>query len=177
MPSRTKTERAAQAVLDEFGNTTLPIPLEDVIRHLGATIVRQPMDHEVSGMIFRQGDAATIGINSSHNPRRQRFTAAHEVGHLRLHPGRALLVDSSIRVNFRDSVSSQASDTQEIEANAFAAALLMPSAAVHEHAAELQRQAANRSRERLVSDLARLFDVSTEAMGYRLLNLGIASST
>jgi len=176
VPSRARAEKDSQTVLGLFGDATPPVPVEAIIRHLGATIVRQRMDHDVSGMIFRQDGRVTIGINSSHHPRRQRFTAAHEVGHLRLHPGQPLLVDSTVRVNFRDSVSSQASDGQEIEANAFAAALLMPPAAVHEHVARLQAQAAYRSREKLVAELARNFEVSTEAMGYRLLNLGITNS-
>jgi len=176
VPSRARAEKDAQAVLGVFGDDTLPVPVEAIIRHLGAAVVRQRMEHDVSGMIFRQDDHATIGINSAHHPRRQRFTAAHEVGHLRLHPGRPLLVDSTVRVNFRDSMSSQASDGQEIEANAFAAALLMPPAAVHEHVARLQGQAAHRSRDKLVGELASTFEVSVEAMGYRLLNLGITNS-
>jgi Zn-dependent peptidase ImmA (M78 family) len=127
-------------------------------------------------MTYRTDEESVIGINSSHRPRRQRFTAAHELGHLLMHPGQPLLVDSSVRVNYRDKVSSQATDAEEVEANAFASALLMPEALIREQVQDLQR-AGIRGRERLVSELAVRFDVSTEAMGYRLLNLGITTST
>ena len=90
--------------------------------------------------------------------------------------GRPLLVDSSIRVSWRDQVSSQATDEQEIEANAFASALLMPVVQLRKQVDDLQK-AGVLGRERLVSELAARFDVSAEAMGYRLLNLGITTST
>lgn len=153
----------------------LPVPVEVLIGRSGARLVRQRMDQDVSGMTYRTDTEKVIGINSSHHPRRQRFTAAHELGHLLLHKG-TLLVDSSVRVNFRDAVSSQATDDEEMEANAFASALLMPDKILRQQVEELQR-AGVRSRERLLNDLATRFDVSTEAMGYRLLNLGITTST
>ena len=78
------------------------------------------------GILFRDGDHHVIGVNSAHPPVRQRFTIAHELGHRALHPGRELILDVPVRVNLRDKTSSMASDIEEIEANAFAAALLMP---------------------------------------------------
>lgn len=133
------------------------------------------MDATQSGMTFRQDDLVVIGINAAHHPRRQRFTLAHEIGHVRLHPGRPLTVDSSIRVDFRDGVSSLATDSEEIEANAFGAALLMPATAVRAQVRALHDNG-QRSRERLVADLSAIFDVSIEAMGYRLINLGLSSA-
>ena len=67
-----------------------------------------------------------IGVNDLHAPRRQRFTIAHEVGHLEMHKGRPLVLDH-VRMNMRDATSSTATDVEEIEANQFAAAILMPS--------------------------------------------------
>src|SRR3954470_4270018 len=67
-----------------------------------------------------------IGINSSHPETRKRFTIAHEMGHLVLHQLDQVHVDKQFLVKLRDDISSQAIDPHEIEANAFAAALLMP---------------------------------------------------
>jgi Zn-dependent peptidase ImmA (M78 family) len=53
----------------------------------------------------------------------QRFTIAHELGHLLLHDGIEVRVDKHFRVNLRSSESSKAEDVEEI---AFAAELLMP---------------------------------------------------
>jgi Zn-dependent peptidase ImmA (M78 family) len=176
MPGRRHAEARAEKLLVEHQVDELPVPVEVLIGLAGARLVRQRMEQEVSGMTYRTDTESVIGINSTHHPRRQRFTAAHELGHLLLHTGRPLLVDSSIRVSFRDQVSSQATDKEEIEANAFASALLMPVGPLHEQVTELQRRGV-RARERLVNELATRFDVSAEAMGYRLLNLGMTTST
>jgi Zn-dependent peptidase ImmA (M78 family) len=78
-------------------------------------------------------------------------------------------------IDKRDDVSSQATDQQEIQANQFAAELLMPRKFVM---AELSRQMSSAigSREELITILARTFDVSNDAMGWRLTNLGVLSS-
>src|SRR6266567_641373 len=100
--------------------------------------------------------------------RRRRVTVGQECGHLELHRGRALILDTSVRIDFRDRVSSQATDREEMEANRFAAALLMPEQMVVEAAT-----AAPRDPEELVRSLARRFKVIEAAMGYRLINLGL----
>ena len=84
-------------------------------------------------------------------------------------------MDSSIRVDFRDSVSSLATDREEIEANRFAAELLMPAPLVIERMRTLTNSGV-RGRDRVVNDLANTFDVSAEAMGYRLINLGLTTA-
>lgn len=176
MPGRRHAEAVAARLLVDHHVQELPVPVEVLIERAGARLVRQRMEQEVSGMTYRTDAESVIGINSAHHPRRQRFTAAHELGHLLLHTGRPLLVDSSIRASFRDAVSSQATDNEEIEANAFASALLMPVDSLRSQVTDLQL-AGVRARERLVNELASRFDVSAEAMGFRLLNLGITTST
>jgi Zn-dependent peptidase ImmA (M78 family) len=56
----------------------------------------------------------------------------------------------------------------------------MPHAFVVEHAREFVARAVGSeqalSREQLIAELARDFDVSTEAMGFRLINLGILAA-
>ena len=49
-----------------------------------------------------------------------------ECGHLMLHEGKEVQVDTEFRVNLRSPESSTAADVEEIESNAFAAAVLMP---------------------------------------------------
>jgi Zn-dependent peptidase ImmA (M78 family) len=77
-------------------------------------------------MLYRDGDIQIIGVNSLHHPHRKRFTIAHEIGHLILHKGRAVHIDRSFRVNLRDTRSALGTDRDEIQANFFAASLLMP---------------------------------------------------
>jgi Zn-dependent peptidase ImmA (M78 family) len=77
-------------------------------------------------------------------------------------------VDTDFRVNWRNSVSSQGVDWNEIEANRFAAALLMPEHMLRQDLDQfksLDRDAVQR--------LASLYKVSRIAMHFRLVNLGL----
>ncbi|GHF74127.1 hypothetical protein GCM10017566_54870 [Amycolatopsis bartoniae] len=117
-----------------------------------------------------------IGINSRHSPKRQRFTIAHELGHWLLHDGKPLIVDQSVMmINKRDDLSSQATNLEEIEANGFAAELLMPRTLMME-AIRRQLSFGHSSREEFVTAIAKEFDVSVDAMGFRLMNLGVFSN-
>lgn len=171
-----RAEQAAEALLSELGVGAPPINVEEIARRCGAQISRERFRRDLSGMLVR-GDAnaqssAVIGVNITHHPRRQRFTIAHEIGHLQLHRGRKVTVDSGLRVDYRDDAGNP-SVQDERDANAFAATLLMPGEAIRRAADPLVRAGATRSV--LISDLAKTFDVSEEAMGYRLLNLGFLS--
>ena len=55
---------------------------------------------------MRMGSRASLAVML----RPRRFTVAHELGHLRLHRGRPLILDTDTRVNFRDTVSSMATE-------------------------------------------------------------------
>lgn len=119
----------AEALLAAEGIHKPPVPVERIARSLGAQVRYAPFEGELAGMLIRDADGrgVVIGVNSLHHPNRQRFTIAHECGHLRLHQGQRAYVDRSpLRINRRDEVSSQATDAEEIEANRFAAELLMP---------------------------------------------------
>lgn len=167
-----RADDLAGALLAEAGMSSAPVKVEELARAQGAQVVRQRYEQgDVSGMLLREPDRVIIGVNTSHAPVRQRFTIAHELGHLVLHRGRALILDTPVRVNFRDRTSSLATDREEMEANRFAAALLMPADLVVAEA----RKAPPGSVDALVGTLAKRFDVSTEAMSYRLVNLGILS--
>ncbi|GAA1625224.1 ImmA/IrrE family metallo-endopeptidase [Catellatospora bangladeshensis] len=171
--SRLEAENAASQLLNKYGIDRLPVPVEEIAMWEGAQVVRQRFEGEQSGFMYREGRERIIGINTSSGRRRQRFTIAHEIGHMTLHLQDPLVVDRE--VNWRDENSSLAVDPKEIDANAFAAALLMPQDLVVREV----RLAAQRSdlsgRDRIISYLAQIFDVSTSAMSYRLINLGIYS--
>ena len=119
----------AEALLEAQGISKPPVPVERIARALGAQVRYAPFEGELAGMLIRadEGRGVVIGVNSLHHPNRRRFTIAHECGHLRLHEGQRVYVDrSTLRVNLRDGNSSLASNAEEIEANRFAAELLMP---------------------------------------------------
>ena len=124
-------------------------------------------------MLFRDSARTVIGVNSFHAPVRQRFTIAHEIGHLLLHETRAMIVDT--HVYRRDETSSMGTKKEEREANRFAAELLMPSDFVERAVDDALSEDPGITTKQLVSGLASAFQVSEQAMEIRLGNLNILS--
>src|SRR6476620_5836155 len=120
-----KIETMVLGLLAQHEQIRPPVRIERIAKDLGVEIRSGDLD-DVSGVLVRQGNSAIIGTNSSQSAQRQRFTIAHELGHFLLHEGITNHVDRSYRVNFRSAESSQATNVEEIEANYFAASILMP---------------------------------------------------
>ena len=167
--------REARAVLRDAGVPEPPVPVESIARGLGIELSYRPLEGDISGLLRREGNRVVIGINSLESPARQRFTVAHELGHFRLHKGYEVIVDKLVRLNLRVTPGGPlATPEEEREANYFAAELLMPARLVEARARELVgKKQTLVSDERLVEDLARQFDVSRQAMLYRLVNLDL----
>jgi Zn-dependent peptidase ImmA (M78 family) len=151
----------------------VPVPLEYLAKSLAISVSYQPFDGDISGMLYRDDERVVIGVNSQESAVRQRFTIAHEIGHFRLHPGHDVRIDRLVRVNFRGEASSTWSNKEEVEANSFAAELLMPKERLQREVVKaIDRKEALSDRE-LVERLAQRFAVSRQAMAYRLANLAI----
>ncbi len=116
----------ARNILAQHGIASAPVPVDRIARQLGVRVQFAPLDSDLSGMAHIREGVAIVGVNSLHAPNRQRFTLAHELGHVVLHRHileGAVHVD---RVLLRDRNSSTGTDVLEIQANAFASELLMP---------------------------------------------------
>lgn len=170
--SRQSPEQKATALLEELKIDKAPVPVERIAKHLGAVLRYEPFEGsaDVSGMLFRDDTRTVIGVNATHAKTRQRFTIAHECGHLALHDGN-MYVDA--RVNFRNAISGHGIDPEEIEANQFAAALLMPQPLVLGALRKALKNDASRDAGLVADELARVFEVSKQAMDIRLQNLGL----
>lgn len=165
---RLRIREEAQALLKRAGVNRPPVPVEKVARLLDIHVVRSLLkDSDVSGFYYRQQDQRVIGINASHPRTRQRFTVAHEIGHAHLNAHDNLHVDRSFKL--RDTLSAKGVDSLEIEANAFAAELLMPQEMLIERLRK--RGGLDLDDPSAVQDLAKEFDVSTQAMLIRILDL------
>lgn len=121
------------------------------------------MPNDVSGFIRKNNDKIYICVNSLDNPRRKRFTIAHELGHYFRHreeiDGEGF-VDGFGKTMFRNKEKNK----QENEANEFAAELLMPE---DEFIEEWNKSDSN------ITSMANLFIVSESAIitRARFLNL------
>ena len=105
-------------VLETLNISEPPVDVFAIAQRLGVMLA-EASSEEWDGVVESDTDGrAVIYVRSDQALTRQRFTVAHELGHLLLHePGR----------RFRDSWSSTGVDLAEVQANNFAAALLMPS--------------------------------------------------
>lgn len=113
----------AQQTLDELDVSCIEQlrDLEALCRGRGVHVTYQPMKN-FDGVLIR--DRRLIAVRSSIlDLGRRRFTAAHELGHWEMHPG----LDQLYACTAGDVVAYRGS-AHELEANTFAAELLMPEA-------------------------------------------------
>jgi Zn-dependent peptidase ImmA (M78 family) len=166
--SRATIEAKARDVLRHHDLTAVPIDPVVLANRLGIRINNAKFaDETIVGMIAKRGDKITLLVNQSDPPFRKRYTIAHELGHHFLH----LLSDGEyvdgeanlFRQDFNGDREMTPQRRKEIQANMFAAALLMPEDAV--------RQAWERLK--FVDKMAQQFNVSEWAMGIRIDQLGL----
>jgi Zn-dependent peptidase ImmA (M78 family) len=170
---RRKIQFLVKDLLEETGVQTPPIPVEDIARSKGIDVrMSEEPDSDISGFLFLGSENPIIGVNRTHHINRQRFTIAHELGHFLLHSAttRDLYLDHSFKVLLRDARSSEGTDTTEREANLFAAEFLMPIDFLRR---DLQgSMPIDVEDETFLRELAQRYQVSQQAMMFRLANLG-----
>lgn len=146
-----------------------PLPVDPLrlARALGLDVRTVPLPSDESGNIVIPPDGTderpVINLNAWDHPNRQRFTCAHEIGHYlrRQHRGDR----ARTFVDYRDTLAGLGTDAEEIYANQFAAALLMPAHLVKQLYADQGQP---------VEVLAARFGTSVQAVNVRLRNLRLA---
>lgn len=153
---------------------TVPIDVERLASSLGIEIRKQGFDDELSGFAFHRQGEKFIGINTNENEKRQRFTIAHEIGHMQLHDKHSLSVDKGVMMLLRNDHSSDGTDLKEIEANRFAAELLMPEKSIKADLIKVggvDLVGGEDLRNSTISKLADKYEVSYQAMSIRLVSI------
>lgn len=148
------------------------IDVEEVAKKLELVVSEHDLGANVSGVLYIEKGKGVIGYNNSESEVRKRFTIAHEIGHFILHRlDNEIFVDKKeFKVLYRDKNSGTGEIKQEREANAFAAALLMPEGRLITELKKMEFDLAD-EHENAVEALAKIFKVSTQAMMYRISNL------
>ena len=160
----------AKETLDRVGSD-VPIDVEAAARACGVTVLHQDLEDSVSGMLVIKDEHGVIGVNQNHHPNRRRFTIGHELGHYILHRRKAKVFVDASPVFYRDKISADGTETQEVDANAFAAELLMPENVVREY---VGNQLVDVYDDVTIHRLAARFGVSTQAITIRLIRLKLA---
>ena len=162
----TKPREEARMLLAKHKISTFPVPVERIARDEGIKVEYAPLDGELSGLAYIREGITVIGVNSLHASSRQRFTLAHELGHVVLHRPeleKAVHVDKgSLR---RDATAAAGVDRLEIDANAFASELLMPQELL---AQALAGKTVDLEDDEMIRNLAKRFRVSEAALRFRL---------
>jgi Zn-dependent peptidase ImmA (M78 family) len=192
MSRRIDYEEEAGLFLDEYltkmGNSIgPPVPIEQMVETLSGFDIlyeSEELAESESGRIDFNKELITIRDDEIEP--RQRFSLAHEAGHLRLHAHKIDLVTTPIPGLFGDRVRSHLSrrgsnEWHEVEANKFAAAVLMPLSLLRpalEDAKEKFNYLSQNHQsmiDTVQSYLAAQFQVSNQAMGFRLKNIGFVA--
>lgn len=166
--AKNRPEDEARSVLQQYSlESTLPVDPLFIAEQVGVDVIEADFKYpDVSGLIKKNGDGTVIYIKHSDPALRKRFTVAHELGHLFLHlsdKAQGNFVDSEVL--FRHGVVSDFTNAKkEIEANQFAASLLMPE--------ELIEQEWGRCYS--LTQMTSTFQVSLQAMEIRLRTLGLS---
>lgn len=166
------------ALLQGLDPSQREVPVEKLAKSAGLRIDRQRLDDDsLAGFLMRGAPfpCPVIGVNARQTETRQRFTIAHELGHFLLHTGEGVHVDQHFNIKLRSGLSSQGRDVEEMEANLFAAELLMPQAWLEEDVNNLDPFDLERGPDGeldIVQHLAKRYNVSAQAMSIRLSSLG-----
>lgn len=173
--------KAAGQLLDAFPTvpsnnlTVLPVDVFQLAKDLGIQV--EYRDFSPAGSKYRNVDGILLkptgeeffiaALNINQSPHQQRFTLAHEIGHW-IHKYQDLDM-SKFKAHpvglteYRNELSAKGTDREEIWANQFAAALLMPAGSV------AKAYIAGKT----ISEMADIYNVSPSAMRNRLENLGV----
>lgn len=169
-------EERAMSLLEDLSFNYAPVPIKKIIKRLDVGLKPDELGDEISGLLVIESNRAVIGYNSQESIVRQRFTMAHEIGHFLLHCDKnsknQLFIDN---IMYRRSFSSESERRREMQANAFAAAILMPQNLIESNFNELIESTRNFTDEDIIEELASMFKVSNIAMTYRLMNLNLLS--
>jgi Zn-dependent peptidase ImmA (M78 family) len=173
----TPQKEAQQIVMEymlEYEGQYPPIPVRDIAKNIfKLSVVNEYLPDEISAVLNVDDSlsSGTILVNVNHVNERQNFSIAHEIGHFVLHRSKGTHIDNDKKTFFRDKRSQEAVYPKEIEANRFAAELLMPSTLINRVLKEFGDDFLDKKID-IVYELAKMFKVSVTAMSLKMQNLG-----
>ncbi|HET7673855.1 MAG TPA: ImmA/IrrE family metallo-endopeptidase [Candidatus Saccharimonadales bacterium] len=166
--NRKKIKNYIDALLDRHNIARFPIDLNKLAKIANAEIKLDNLDDDLSGFAYQKNGFKIIGVNKQHPRQRRRFTIAHELGHMFLHKQDTVNYDEASILLRLGHVSDNV-DKKEIEANIFAAELLMPEEKIR---SDVNRMGGVSLEDKsAIAELANRYKVSSQAMTIRLTTL------
>jgi Zn-dependent peptidase ImmA (M78 family)/transcriptional regulator with XRE-family HTH domain len=164
-------QQTAERVRIGLGQNEPPINVFLLANQLGILVHPTFLD-KAAAIVNREDEGSQpprppwILVNSTQPVERQRYSIAHEIAHLLLHEGERVIEHPHLYMRHFDQ--------KEIEAESFAAELLMPRALLEE---SIKKVDTKKPLEMGVFTLAYLYQVSFTAMSVRLYNLNVITRT
>jgi Zn-dependent peptidase ImmA (M78 family)/transcriptional regulator with XRE-family HTH domain len=148
-----------------LGDADLPTDVgqlaADIEDKFNIDVAIEPLEPGLDGLAITRQGYSLIMASSSIAAHRQRYTIAHELGHL-MAGDHGDVIDENINYS---------KTPEESRANTFAAAFLMPANALHTAFGDQSAPT-----EQLIADLLARYRVSLDALAFRLHNLGIINA-
>lgn len=161
-PDLAKSRHAATGLFKLIKNNTIPVSINELIKVVidtfEVTVAPAPKNlfqGKGDAMTQIRGESIFIVYDDNKPVVRKRFSVAHELGHLYL---------GHLHGHSSSDLNTESFD--QVEANAFAAHLLMPPALLRR---DIKGGLRNPSK------LAEKYNVSTEAMWFQLRNAGLVN--
>lgn len=122
----------------------------------GVNVIVAALPYDCDGLSYEDSGFRAIVLASTDRTQRQRYTLAHELGHLLWGDARDVVVE--------ENIDRKSKSHDESRADVFAASFLMP-------ASEIREALGESSAEDAFAELVWAFGVSPVSMAWRLLNL------
>lgn len=168
-----RAKAAARQIIDRYGSQ-IPVNVDAIVKAHGIELFEdEGLESFVSGILMIKAGRIGLVINHYHSEGRKRFTMAHELGHYLLHKDTSTVFIDETRLFYRGKGSEGSIDPTEVEANVFAAELLMPEEAVR---ADVEADPKKIKGDAAIRKLAARYNVSNAAMEYRLRQLKLIAS-
>jgi Zn-dependent peptidase ImmA (M78 family) len=168
--NRLKIKAFIDTLIERHGISRFPVDLNKWAEIAGAEVKVEDFDNELSGFAYQKKGVKIIGINKAEPQPRQRFTTAHELGHMFLHKQKAVNYDEASVMLRTSAPAGTGTEPTEIEANSFAAEILMPEENIRADL-EARGNKIDLEDETTIKELAAKYNVSEPAMLIRLTTL------
>ena len=155
-----KRAREARAALGLSPTDAIPCIVTAIEVGAGTPVVLCRLPEAIAGCVTQTEGGPITWVNGTQFPARQRFTLAHEFGHIRCGHDGAVAVDTF------ETLSGMSTDSREVQANSFAAEFLAPALGVRD-------MVTTEPTLETVVQVAARFGLSTIAALYRLNTLGL----
>lgn len=154
--------KMARKVLSDCKVASLPIDLKAILEKKGYEYLEvDTFLDSIDALFIKEGGVFYAAVNAKHHPHRQRFSLAHELGHILLNHNPSYY-HSGISLD-NPPVSQQPTSAEKMfeqEANTFAGELLVP--------LEMLKKEFKKTTD--IGDLSKVFFVSSAVMGIAIKN-------